>query len=55
MANPRAIYQYLGVDVTRDFEIEDIIALSDKVSDLETKKVFEKILFKYQSESGFRR
>ena len=40
MANPRAIYQYLGVDVTRDYEVEDIIALGDKMPAKEVDRVF---------------
>ena len=44
MANPRAIYQYLGVDVTRDYEVEDIIALGDKITGKEVEKVFDKVI-----------
>jgi len=43
MANPRAIYQYLGVDVTRDYEVEDIISLGEKMAPKEVDKVFEAI------------
>ncbi|MBN1298399.1 MAG: hypothetical protein JW997_01785 [Actinobacteria bacterium] len=44
MANPRAIYQYLGVDVTRDYEVEDIIALGDKMPEAEVSQVYKKVL-----------
>ena len=40
MANTREIYQYLGVDVTRDYEVEDIIALGDKIPAAEVDRVF---------------
>ena len=44
MANPRAIYQYLGVDVTRDYEVEDIISLGDRMPGTEVEQVFSKII-----------
>ncbi|MCL5069431.1 MAG: hypothetical protein M1308_00800 [Actinobacteria bacterium] len=43
MANPRQIYQYLGVDVTRDYEVEDVIALGDKMPASEVDKVFKAV------------
>ena len=43
MANPRAIYQYLGVDVNRDYEVEYIIALGDKMPASEIEKVFKAV------------
>ncbi len=43
MANTREIYRYLGVDVTRDYEVEDIIALGDKIPAAQVDKVFKAV------------
>ncbi len=43
MANTREIYRYLGVDVTRDYEVEDIIALGEKIPAAQVDKVFKAV------------
>ncbi len=43
MVDPREIYRTLGVDVSRDYEIEDIIALGDKIPSAEIDKVFDRV------------
>ncbi len=43
MANPREVYRTLGVDITRDYEVEDIIALGDSMPADKINKVFDRI------------
>jgi L-fucose isomerase-like protein len=43
MVNTREIYRTLGVDVTRDYEVEDIIALGDKMPAAEVDKVLDRV------------
>ena len=43
MVNTREIYRTLGVDVTRDYEVEDIIALGDKMPAAQVDEVFARV------------
>ena len=43
MVNTREIYRSLGVDVSRDYEVEDIISLGEKMTDSDVEKVFSRV------------
>ncbi len=44
MVNPREIYKNLGVDVIRDYEIEDVIKMAESVKDGEIEKYLNKFM-----------
>jgi len=48
MAEPREIYKNLSIDVVRDYEVEDIIEASQKISDSQAQKVMQEKAFKIQ-------
>ncbi|MGM0366373.1 MAG: hypothetical protein ACQEP5_07525 [Actinomycetota bacterium] len=43
MYEPREVYKNLGIDVVRDYEVEDIIAASQKVSDSQARDILGKL------------
>jgi len=48
MAEPREIYKNLGIDVVRDYEVEDVIAAAEKISDGQAQKHLEGLSCKVQ-------
>ncbi|MDD5659265.1 MAG: hypothetical protein PHR39_04535 [Actinomycetota bacterium] len=42
--DPRDIYENLKVNVTRDFEVEDVMALGEKISSVEVDKEYDKLI-----------
>ncbi len=51
MAEPREVYKNLGIDVLRDYEVEDILAAAQKVSDTQAKKVLASVSCKIEKVS----
>ncbi|MHB1346449.1 MAG: hypothetical protein ACYCXK_03055 [Candidatus Humimicrobiaceae bacterium] len=58
MVDPKAVYKNLKVNVSRDYEVEDIMALSEKISaaevDAEYKKLLESVKIGNASEEKIR-
>ncbi|MHB1276291.1 MAG: hypothetical protein ACYC0D_10420, partial [Candidatus Humimicrobiaceae bacterium] len=44
MVDPRVIYKNLKVNVSRDFEVEDIMALGEKISSAEVESEYKKLI-----------
>ena len=44
MVNEREIYKNLGVDVLRDYEIEDVVELGEKIPEKEVEKEFKSLI-----------
>lgn len=42
--DPRDIYENLKVNVTRDFEVEDVMALGEEISSVEVDKEYDKLI-----------
>lgn len=41
--DPREIYKFLKVDLIRDYEVEDIIALGEKIPESEVESIFSRV------------